>query len=230
MSGVEGAARATKRDGLDALILGVGNLLWADEGFGVRCAEAFAERFVLPEGTDVVDGGTQGLALVNMLAEARRILIFDACDMGRSPGELILARGDDVPRFVAGKKVSLHQTSMMEILSLAEFMSEVPPIRMTLIGCQPAELEDYGGGLTSCVAARVPEALDLAAMELERWGLMLTDRAGTEHGRGADPIMPPAVGRSPYETERPSPEAACRVGDDRVLHRVLAAKQSEGVI
>src|SRR5512135_1162995 len=35
----------------ETLVLGIGNLLWADEGFGVRCAEAFTERYALPPGT-----------------------------------------------------------------------------------------------------------------------------------------------------------------------------------
>ncbi|MGF1455924.1 MAG: HyaD/HybD family hydrogenase maturation endopeptidase [Alphaproteobacteria bacterium] len=208
------------RCGLDALVLGVGNLLWADEGFGVRCAEAFAERFAVPEGTEVMDGGTQGLALVNILSDSRRILIFDACDMGRQPADLILARGADVPRFVAGGKVSLHQTSMMEILALAEFMGGEPPVRMTLIGCQPVELEDYGGGLTPPVAARVDEAVALAAMELERWGVAITERSAAGPCGDGEPIMPAAVARMPYETDRPSAEVACRIGDDRVLARL----------
>lgn len=206
---------ATRRSGDEALVLGVGNLLWADEGFGVRCAEAFAARFAMPEGVDVVDGGTQGLALVNALAEARRILIFDAVDVGLAPGELVTVRGDEVPRFVAGKKVSLHQTSMMEVLALAEFMGDCPPEAITLIGCQPVELEDYGGGLTAPVAARVPEALALGAAELSAWGLPVAERDGD----GAL-LMPEAVGWHPYETGRPDAEIACRIGDDRVLARL----------
>ena len=52
-----------------ALVLGVGNLLWADEGFGVRAVEAFAEAFAAREDVTVADGGTQGLYLVDLLRE-----------------------------------------------------------------------------------------------------------------------------------------------------------------
>ena len=205
------------RDGAEVLILGVGNLLWADEGFGVRCAEAFAATYATPDGVEVMDGGTQGLALVNDLAEAKRILIFDAADFGGEPASLVEAEGDDVPRFVAGKKVSLHQSSMMEILSLAELMAGSAPQEIALIGCQPVELEDYGGGLTPAVAARVPEALKAAEALLTRWGFPVT--AG--QAPLADPIMPEAVAWKPYEAGRPSAEAAYRKGDDRVLARIL---------
>ncbi len=206
------------RQGADVLVLGVGNILWADEGFGVRCVEQFARRYAEREDVAVLDGGTQGLGLVNDLADAKRILIFDAVDVGAPPADMIVVRGDEVPRFVAGKKVSLHQTSMMEVLALAELMASCPPEAITLIGCQPAELEDYGGGLTAQVAARVEEAVDAAAHELAEWGFtpapLLSD---------ADPsVAPEAVAWRAYEEARPSADAACRVGDARVLERLAA--------
>lgn len=203
------------RTGPDVLVLGVGNILWADEGFGVRCAERMAERFAFADGVNIVDGGTQGLALVNELSEARRILIFDAVDVGLEPAELVTVRGEDVPKFAASGKVSLHQTSMMELLALAEFMGGAPDA-ITLIGCQPVMLEDYGGGLTPKVSAKVDTAIDAAVAELTDWGFPPL----AAQSSGAAPILPSAVGWTPYETERPNAEAACRIGDDRVLARL----------
>ena len=55
----------------DVLLLGIGNILWADEGFGPRAAEAFNSRFRLPEGAEVMDGGTLGGWLVNDEAHSR---------------------------------------------------------------------------------------------------------------------------------------------------------------
>lgn len=202
------------RAGPEVLVLGVGNILWADEGFGVRCAERFAERFDVPADVEVMDGGTQGLALVNTLAEARRILIFDAVDAGLAPAERVTVRGADVPKFAAGKKVSLHQTSMMELLALADFMGGEPEA-ITLIGCQPVMLEDYGGGLTPAVAAQVDPAVAAAAAELAEWGFGPAVAAGPRAS-----ILPDAVGWRPYESARPSEADACRVGDERVLARL----------
>ena len=51
------------------VVLGVGNLLWADEGFGVRCVEALGEGFDVPPDVAVMDGGTLGLALVPELLD-----------------------------------------------------------------------------------------------------------------------------------------------------------------
>ena len=200
------------------LVLGVGNILWADEGFGVRAVEAFADLFDVPDDVSVMDGGTQGLALVTDLAKANRILIFDAVDFGGKPGEMVEVYGDDVPRFAVGKKVSLHQTSMMELLNLSEVLADEKPTAIALIGCQPVDMEDYGGGLTDKVARQVAPAVQKAQSILESWGVKITPRV---RPTGPDQVMPDAVSRQLYETGRPSAEDACRVGDDRVLFRTM---------
>ncbi|PZN82174.1 MAG: HyaD/HybD family hydrogenase maturation endopeptidase, partial [Candidatus Methylumidiphilus alinenensis] len=51
------------------LILGIGNILWADEGFGVRVAQALQETYQFPSFVNVLDGGTQGLALMPLVQE-----------------------------------------------------------------------------------------------------------------------------------------------------------------
>ncbi|HNI09025.1 MAG TPA: HyaD/HybD family hydrogenase maturation endopeptidase, partial [Thiobacillaceae bacterium] len=92
------------------LVLGIGNLLWADEGFGVRCVEALAERYSVPPQVTLMDGGTQGLYLLPYVEEADCLLVFDAVDYGDPPGTLRIVEGAEVPRFMGAKKMSLHQT------------------------------------------------------------------------------------------------------------------------
>jgi hydrogenase maturation protease len=194
-----------------ALVLGIGNLLWADEGFGVRCVEALHERWELPASVQVLDGGTQGLYLVSDVGAADRLLVFDALDYGDPPGTLRVVRGDEVPRFAGVKKMSLHQTGFQEVLAAASLLDRSPQ-EVTLIGVQAAQLEDFGGSLTPLVAGRLDEALALAVAELSAWGL--APRRRTEP---APPLGLSTLSRERYERERPAPELACRVGDDRFL-------------
>ena len=127
-------------------VLGIGNVLWADEGFGVRCVEALQQRWRFDEGhggvpVQLIDGGTQGLYLIQHVQSAPKLLIFDAIDYGLEPGTLKLIENDDVPRFMGAKKMSLHQTGFQEVLMLAQ-LTEHYPGEVLLIGCQPQELED----------------------------------------------------------------------------------------
>jgi hydrogenase maturation protease len=191
------------------LILGIGNVLWADEGFGVRCVEAMADTHALPENVRLLDGGTQGLYLLPFLEDADALVVFDAIDYGLPPGTMKVVRDGEVPAFMGAKKMSLHQTGFQDVIATARLMGYCPD-RMVLIGCQPVELEDYGGGLRPAVAARIPEALAIARGILAEWDVPVSE------GRTDSPLLAdPSIRRDAYESGRPSEEAACRVGDAR---------------
>ncbi len=159
----------------ELLILGIGNLLWADEGFGVRAVEALHRRYELPDGVTVMDGGTQGLYLLPYVQGARRLLIFDAIDYGLEPGTLKQVRDDEVPRFTGAKKMSLHQTGFQDVLSAADLLGGLPEA-MLLIGVQAEQLDDWGGTLSACVSAQIEPAVAAAAAQLAEWGIPLQPR------------------------------------------------------
>jgi hydrogenase maturation protease len=135
------------------LVLGIGNILWADEGFGVRCVEALNAGWEFPPQVELMDGGTQGLYLLPYVQEADCLLVFDAVDYSDPPGSLREVVGDQVPRFMGVKKMSLHQTGFQEVLMAAELTGKLPS-ELVLIGVQPEELEDYGGSLRDVVKAQ----------------------------------------------------------------------------
>ena len=139
------------------VVLGIGNVLWADEGFGVRCVEALQARWDFAPHVQLVDGGTQGLYLLPLVQDAARLLIFDAVDYGLAPGTLKVVENEDVPRFLGAKKMSLHQTGFQEVLMLAQ-LTERYPEQVLLIGCQPEHLEDYGGSLRPVVRQEIGRA------------------------------------------------------------------------
>lgn len=194
-----------------ALILGIGNLLWADEGFGVRCVEAFDAAWSVPGRVTVMDGGTQGLYLLPYVTAAHRLIVFDAVDYGLAPGTLRLVEDDEVPRFMGAKKMSLHQTGFQEVIASAALLGRCPR-SMLLIGVQPAELEDFGGSLRPVVRARVDEAVAIAAERLRTWGFALSPRSGAATG-----LTDAALELGRYEEERPSATLACRTGDPRFM-------------
>ncbi|MTV19085.1 MULTISPECIES: HyaD/HybD family hydrogenase maturation endopeptidase [Bradyrhizobium] len=151
------------------LVLGIGNILWADEGFGVRVVEEFHRRYTVDDNVSILDGGTQGLYLVSFLEQADCLIVFDAIDYGLSPGQLKLVRNDEVPKFTAAKKLSLHQTGFQEVLSAADLLDRCPR-ELALIGCQPLDLERWGGPLSGPVRFQIEPAMELACKLLALWG------------------------------------------------------------
>ncbi|MBB4382549.1 HyaD/HybD family hydrogenase maturation endopeptidase [Bradyrhizobium sp. SBR1B] len=157
-----------RKDKQRILVLGIGNILWGDEGFGVRVVEEFHRRYAVDENVTVLDGGTQGLYLVGFLEHTDCLIVFDAIDYGLPPGQLELLQDDEVPRFTGAKKISLHQTGFQEVLSAADLLGHRPR-ELALIGCQPLDLENWGGPLTQPVRAQIAPAIEMACKLLAQW-------------------------------------------------------------
>ena len=171
----------TRSDG-DLLILGIGNIVMRDDGAGVRAAELVSAaagdgRAPLPPRTRVVDGGTLGLDLLPMIEDARAVVLIDAVELRRSPGDVAVLRDDELHVALAGH-VSPHQVGVGDLLAAARLSGRLPG-RVALVGIQPGEI-DVGLELTERVAAALPVAAAVARQVA--WQL---------HG-GADPA---GVGR-----------------------------------
>jgi hydrogenase maturation protease len=205
---------------MDTLVLGIGNLLWADEGFGVRAVAALNEGWRFPESVTLMDGGTQGLYLLPHVQHARRILVFDAIDYGLEPGTIQVVRDADIPSYLGVGKMSLHQSCFQEVLQLAQLSGQAPESAV-LVGVQPQLLKDFGGSLTDVVRARLPEALAIGLHVLASWGVPGTARAPGE----AAPLFDPSLDLASYEGGRPGENEACRVGDERFL-AIRAAREA----
>ncbi|MFN7778678.1 MAG: HyaD/HybD family hydrogenase maturation endopeptidase [Betaproteobacteria bacterium] len=202
-------------------VLGIGNVLWADEGFGVRAVEALHDAWEMPAGGELVDGGTQGMLLLNRIETSRCVLVLDAVDFGLAPGELLVLRDRDVPNW-AGTKMSLHQQSFQDLLAIADLHERFPP-RLTLIGVQPESMMDFGGSLTPPVRGRLAEALERAVAELASWGYAPRRRTAP----AAERLNDASLSLVRYEGGRPSEEEACRRGDARFLGIRMTAMAGE---
>jgi len=186
----------------ETLVLGLGNVLWADEGFGVRCVEALNALYQAPAGVRLMDGGTQGIFLIPWVRAATRLLILDAVDYGLAPGTLKIVRDDDVPRFMGVRKVSMHQAGFQEVLMSAKLTGDFPE-QIALVGVQPELLNDYGGSLTDTVRARVPEAVERAVQVLHDWGIDIKRR--NTPLSGVELTGPGELDIQVYESGRPAP-------------------------
>jgi len=204
------------------LVLGIGNLLWADEGFGVRAVERMHLDYEFDDNVTLMDGGTQGLYLVQDVRAADILVVFDAVDYGLPPGTLKLVEDAEVPQFLGVRKMSLHQTGFQEVIATAAMFGEAPQ-HMLLVGVQPVELEDYGGSLRDDVKSQVEPAIGAALAYLARFGITARKR---------DQVLPPEqalataqVSMDRYEGGRPTDAEACRSGDARVLAMATGSKR-----
>jgi len=150
-----------------ALVLGVGNTLMCDEGVGVHVVERLAARYRYPEQVLILDGGTLGMDLLYYLEGIEHLLIVDAVQADKEPGELIRLQNDEVPAFLS-LKISPHQIGVPDMLFAAKLKEMYPP-NVVLWGVQPERVE-IGLELSDAVAAKVDILVGLIVEELRKWG------------------------------------------------------------
>ena len=89
--------------------MGIGNILWADEGFGVRAVEEFHKAWKTPEGVTVLDGGTLGYFLSEYIEESSKLIIFDCCDFRAEPGTFSILTKDDIKQLLSVMDEALEE-------------------------------------------------------------------------------------------------------------------------
>jgi hydrogenase maturation protease len=144
------------------LILGVGNLLLSDEGVGVHVARKLM-AMDFPPGVEVLEGGTDGFALMHVLLQADRIILVDAVRGGGAPGSIYRFEIDDCPPFPDIYKTSVHQVSILEVINLSGLIGSPP--HTTVIGVEPNRLE-MGMELSPQIEAKIPRVIQLIREEV----------------------------------------------------------------
>lgn len=144
------------------LILGIGNILLQDEGVGVRVIEAM-QQMELPDEVELVDGGTAGADLVDIIADRRKLIVVDAIDAGSRPGTILRLAADDLaPEPEAA--ISLHQLGLAESLAMASQL-DCAPQDVVIFAVQPGRIAP-GLELSAEVAAVVPAVVEAVMAEL----------------------------------------------------------------
>ena len=145
------------------LILGLGNLLQCDDGVGCRVAQALEQR-VLPSDVEVLDAGTPGIGLLNLIQDRQRVIIIDAAEMGLQPGEFRRFGAEDVQLTGAKERISLHRTGIVDTLALAQQLKiEMPKI--VFFGIQPSKI-DWQDGLSQPVQVAMPQVIEAIVKEI----------------------------------------------------------------
>jgi hydrogenase maturation protease len=145
------------------LILGLGNPLRGDDGIGCRVVEELVRRG-LPDGVEALDGGAAGLGLLDLMEGWERVVIVDAAEMGRGPGEFIRLTPADVQLASTSDRFSLHHAGLSEVLALADALGRALP-EMVIFGVQPAVI-GWREGLSPVVETVLPALTDAILEEI----------------------------------------------------------------
>jgi len=143
------------------LILGCGNTLFGDDGFGCAVIDYIEAHYRVPEAICLLDVGTGVRKLLFTLClspiRPQRVIILDAIDAGRTPGEVFEIDPAEIPP-VKLDDFSLHQLPTSNLL---RELQETCRVEVRVLACQTGPLpEEVCEGLSQAVRRAVPRAAD----------------------------------------------------------------------
>ena len=151
---------------VNTLVLGVGNVLLADEGAGVHAMRYLQDHYDLPN-TTYLDAGTLSFTLAADIAEADNLIVFDAAQIDSEPGAVRVFQDEEVDNFLKSGRCSVHEVGFADLMDIARLEGHLPQ-RYALIGIQPEKL-GWGDAPSETVRRSMPRAAGNAAALIHRW-------------------------------------------------------------
>jgi hydrogenase maturation protease len=148
-------------------VLGVGNILYTDDGVGIRVVEKLEKAYEFSDNVDIIDGGVLGVNLLGVISNAGRLIVVDTVLNHGQPGDLHRLDHDQIPNRILAKN-SLHQVDLIEALTLCNALGHVP--ETTIIGVEPKDIESLSEDLSPEVGARLDDLVQNVLEEITRLG------------------------------------------------------------
>jgi hydrogenase maturation protease len=149
-------------------VVGVGNILLKDEGIGVKVVKELEKEYTFPPEITLIDGGTAGHHLVNVVADFDVIIVIDAVQGGESPGTIYRFTLDQIP-FELKTHLSVHQVGVLEALNQVKLLGKKH--KVTFIGIEPQDISPWSMELTPVIEEKIPRLISLVLEELEKCGI-----------------------------------------------------------
>lgn len=147
-------------------VVGLGNILFGDEAFGVEVVRTLEASGPWPENVQFVDGGTQGLYLLDWFESCDALMVFDSIIPVEYEPKVYVYRKKELPAFIH-RKMSAHQMGLSELLAVAKLHGK-EPAEIVLIGAPPHDL-GLGNGLSEPMRGHLDIAVEKGRMVLEDW-------------------------------------------------------------
>lgn len=156
-------------------VIGVGNILMSDEGFGVHLVQELERSWTFSPAVQLTDGGTMGMELLGFMDSFDHLLLLDAIEGKSEPGSIYSFNHEDAHKYFSSQ-VSAHEVGIQDVLFI-QSLGEHPLKACHVIGLEPVSLEPCLE-LTPLAQTRLSQAAELCIEVLESWGVNCTRKRG----------------------------------------------------
>jgi hydrogenase maturation protease len=155
-------------------VIGLGNVLLGDDGFGPFVVELLRTRYAFPPEVELLDLGTPGLGLISYLHGHDAVVIVDAVAGSGLPGDVRVYEEVELERMPTAPRVSPHDPAVAEALSITRLAGNGPH-DVCVVGVVPCSLE-LGAGLTEAVRAAADVTAEIVRQRVEERGFAVRRR------------------------------------------------------
>lgn len=141
-------------EGQKILILGVGNILLSDEGFGVQAVNWLQNNYQWPKYIELLDGGTQGFMLIPHIQSCDILIVLDIVLGQEKAGTTYLLEGNDIRKSFSFHD-SMHQTDLLDTLFNCELINSKP--QTIVFGFEPFDYKTFNPEITTNSQKLLPQ-------------------------------------------------------------------------
>lgn len=146
------------------LVLGIGNIILSDDGFGIYAAQELNKKEVLPSNVLVLDIGTAAASYLYEISNCSNIIIIDALCAGNPPGTIYQMTDTDIT-YMPVKLAETHELSIISVIHQARMLTGLPT-KVIIYGVEPYTLE-IGYKLSPIVEMAVSKVIKLIEESIE---------------------------------------------------------------
>ncbi len=158
-------------------LIGIGNILFKDEGVGVYASKYISENFCFDKKVDIIDGGTLGFKLMRYYQEYDKVIILDTISIEDKPGSIYNLPSKALLGLGSYRKTA-HEVEVVEMLEICSFLEKMA--KVNIIGIVPKDITSVEIDLTKEIKRAFLAFVNEAVRELEREGINSFQKSGKD--------------------------------------------------
>ena len=155
------------------IVIGVGNLLFKDEGVGILAAKYLEENYEFEGDIEIIDGGTLGFKLMTYFQEYDNVIILDTVSIEDKAGE-IFRLPSDVLLGLGQYRKTAHEVEIVEMLEICSVLDKHAEV--TIIGIIPEDIISVKIGLTKTIEEKFMGLINQAIVDIENLGIKVNKK------------------------------------------------------
>ncbi|PKN10637.1 MAG: hypothetical protein CVU72_00515 [Deltaproteobacteria bacterium HGW-Deltaproteobacteria-7] len=150
-------------------VLGIGNILMGDEGFGVHFVRWFSKRYRTPDDVRIVDGGTLGYVLLDIICRCDHLIVVDVLKLDDAPGSIYRFTKEEMEMHMP-PPTTAHEVTFPDVLFKSEMLGEAPA---TIFLCIiPENFKDLDMNMSGFLFDKFNDMEKLLVSELEKLNIL----------------------------------------------------------